>query len=231
MQKRLFDIRWSDESECQACQKRGRHRKVQALPQHRIKRHQTGETRGFQNMGAEYGSKKREPQLGSESGKEVLVRILLSESQWNWGHVIVKKWESEKHKSWSMPAEGFKGHAATNGSRLVSLENGEHVVGQWCSWIMKRRWSGCMYGSVEAEFEVQRCWMEDSWRRQEQKKKRSNKKEKNSMPPAFTVWWNNGKIAKNFSRNQKKYEFSRISKRRKRSIERSGVLMPTSIDV
>ena len=30
----------------------------------------------------------------------------------------MKKWESEKHKSWSMPAEGFKGHVATDGSLL-----------------------------------------------------------------------------------------------------------------
>ena len=30
----------------------------------------------------------------------------------------MRKWESEKHKSWSMPAEGFKGHVATGGSLL-----------------------------------------------------------------------------------------------------------------
>ena len=30
----------------------------------------------------------------------------------------MRKWESEKHKSWSMPAEGFKGHVATDGSLL-----------------------------------------------------------------------------------------------------------------
>ena len=28
----------------------------------------------------------------------------------------MKKWESEKHKSWSIPEEGFKGHVATDGS-------------------------------------------------------------------------------------------------------------------
>ena len=28
----------------------------------------------------------------------------------------MKKWESEKHKSWCMPAEGFMGHVATDGS-------------------------------------------------------------------------------------------------------------------
>ena len=31
----------------------------------------------------------------------------------------MKKWESEKkHRSWGMPAEGFKGHVATDGSLL-----------------------------------------------------------------------------------------------------------------
>ena len=28
------------------------------------------------------------------------------------------KWESEKHKCWCMPAEGFKGHVTTDGSSL-----------------------------------------------------------------------------------------------------------------
>ena len=36
----------------------------------------------------------------------------LSESQWHRGHFSMRKWESEKHKSWGMPAEGFKGIVA-----------------------------------------------------------------------------------------------------------------------
>ena len=60
----------------------------------------------------------------------------------------MKKWESEKHKSWGMPAEEFKGHVATDGS----LASGEQVVGQWCSWIMMKNWDPCtgMDGSMEA---------------------------------------------------------------------------------
>ena len=42
----------------------------------------------------------------------------LSESQWNRSHFSMKKWESEKHKSWIMPAEEFKGHVATDGTLL-----------------------------------------------------------------------------------------------------------------
>ena len=34
------------------------------------------------------------------------------------GHFSMRKWESENHKSWCMPAEGFKGHVATDGSLL-----------------------------------------------------------------------------------------------------------------
>ena len=53
----------------------------------------------------------------------------LSESQWNMAHFSMRKWESEKHKSWSMPAEGFKGHVATDGSLLGT-------AGKWeaCGW-------------------------------------------------------------------------------------------------
>ena len=40
----------------------------------------------------------------------------LSESQWNRGHFSMKKWESEKHKGWGMPAEGSEGHVATDSS-------------------------------------------------------------------------------------------------------------------
>ena len=70
----------------------------------------------------------------------------------------MKKWESEKHNSWNMPTEGFKGHVATDGSLLGTAG----------------KWGACglsvvqldydeelgpllgMYGSMEAELEVQR---------------------------------------------------------------------------
>ena len=42
----------------------------------------------------------------------------LSESQCNRGHFSVKRWESEKQKRWDIPAEGFKGHVAPDGSLL-----------------------------------------------------------------------------------------------------------------
>ena len=70
----------------------------------------------------------------------------------------MKMWESEKHQSWRMQVEGFKGHVATDGSLLGK-------AGKWGA-------CGCavvqldydeemgplkgMKGSVEAEYEVQR---------------------------------------------------------------------------
>ena len=70
----------------------------------------------------------------------------------------MKKWESEKHKSWGMPAEGFKGHVATDGSLLGT-------AGKWgaCGWsVVQMDYDEemelllGMCGSVEAELEVQR---------------------------------------------------------------------------
>ena len=49
-----------------------------------------------------------------------------------------------------------------------------------------------------------------------------------SLQSSFIAWWKNGKIVK--SRSQKKSGFSWISKERRRSIERSGVLRPPSIN-
>ena len=43
----------------------------------------------------------------------------------------MRKCEYEKHKSWGMSAEGFKGHVATDGSLLGN-------VGEWraCGWTV-----------------------------------------------------------------------------------------------
>ena len=46
----------------------------------------------------------------------------------------MRKRESEMHKSWSLPAEGFNGHVVTDGSL-----HGELVVGQWYSWTTMKR--------------------------------------------------------------------------------------------
>ena len=78
----------------------------------------------------------------------------LNESQLNRGHFSEREWESEKHKSWSMPAEGF--NVAADGSLLG-------IVGKWvaCGWVVvqldfdeEMEPSHGIYGSMEAEHEV-----------------------------------------------------------------------------
>ena len=43
----------------------------------------------------------------------------------------MKKWESEKHRSWGMQVEGLRGHVATDGSLLGK-------TGKWgpCGWAV-----------------------------------------------------------------------------------------------
>ena len=55
----------------------------------------------------------------------------LCESRWNRGHFSVKKWESEKHKSWDILAKGVVGHVTTDGSLPGR-------AGKWgaCGWAV-----------------------------------------------------------------------------------------------
>ena len=75
------------------------------------------------------GAKSENPQRRSGSGKDVFSRNLTVKANWNRGLFSMKKWESEKHTSWDMPAEGFKGHVAIDGSLLGR-------AGKWgaCGW-------------------------------------------------------------------------------------------------
>ena len=68
---------------------------------------------------SEIGSKKREPQR-SGSGKEVLLRT----SSVKASGIGPFPHESEKHESWGMPAEDFKGHVTTDGS-LIGRKGGK----------------------------------------------------------------------------------------------------------
>ena len=70
----------------------------------------------------------------------------------------MKKCESEKHKSWSTPAD-FKGHVATDDSLLGTAA----VKWRACVWAVVQLDSDeelgplhGMYGSLDAELEVQR---------------------------------------------------------------------------
>ena len=151
--KRLFDIGWSDVSQCQACQME------EGTEKHRLY-HCAGwhEIRWEIRSPSESGSKRWKPRRKSGSGKEVSSRTLSVKANGTEASSVWQKWESEKHKSWSIPAEGFKGHVATDGSVLGK-------AGKWwaCGWAVVQldydEEMGLlhgMYGSIEAEYEVQR---------------------------------------------------------------------------
>ena len=70
----------------------------------------------------------------------------------------MKTWESEKHRRWGMQVEGFRGQVTTDASLM-------RKTGKWgaCGWaVVQLEYDEemgplhGMYGSVEAEFEVQR---------------------------------------------------------------------------
>ena len=143
----------SDDSKCQACHKEEgteKHR-LYHCPEWYEVRH------GIPDAFRKWEQKTR---TSKEEWKwqRGIVTPPLSESQWNRDHFSVKKWESEKDKSCGVPAEGFKGHVATDGSLLGT-------AGKWraCVWsVMQLDYDGelgplhGMCGSMEAELAVQR---------------------------------------------------------------------------
>ena len=125
-QKRLFDLGWSDVSHCQACQMEEgteKHRLYHCTEWHAVRR-DIPESFTKWEQKARRSKKEWKWQRG-------IVAHPLSESQWNRGHFSVTKWEFEKHRSWCMPVEGFKGHVATDGS-----SSGK--TGKWaaCGWAV-----------------------------------------------------------------------------------------------
>ena len=111
VQQRLFDIGWSDERQCHACHREegtGK-RRLYHCPEWYEVRREIPEV--FRKLEQEARASKNEWMW-----QRGIVAHPLSESQWNRGHFIMRKWDSEKHKNWGMSAEGFKGHVATDGS-------------------------------------------------------------------------------------------------------------------
>ena len=155
VQKKLLDIGWSDESECQSLSQRGRHREAQALPLPRMERGQTGDSRGVQKVEAKSQNFKKR----SGSGKEVLSRVHSVKANGTVVNSSMKKREPEKHKKLEHYSRRFQGPRC----HLTAL-----------FWVLLEKWGACgwsvvqsdydeelgplhgMYGSMEAEFEVQR---------------------------------------------------------------------------
>ena len=97
--KRLFDIGWSDVSQCQACQREEgteKHRLYHCPEWHAARR------------GIPEAFRKWEQKAKTSKWQRGIVEHPLSERQRNRGHFSVTKWESEKHERWCMPVKGFK---------------------------------------------------------------------------------------------------------------------------
>ena len=101
--KRLFDIDWSDVSQCQACKKEEGTEKLRLYhcPEWYEVRREIPEV--FRKLEQKATTSKKEWKW-----QRGIVEHPPSGSQWKRGHFSMREWESEKHKSWSMPAEGFK---------------------------------------------------------------------------------------------------------------------------
>ena len=137
VQKKLKDVGWSDESECQACYKEEGAEKAQALPLPRMIRGQTGDPRGFQKVGADGENVKKR----TGSGKEVLLRILSVKKPMEQGpfqreKVGVREAQEVEHANRRLS----RGTLLLTAPSWVLLGSGEHAVGQWCSWIMMKNW-------------------------------------------------------------------------------------------
>ena len=138
-QKRLFDIAWLDVSQCQACQlEEGteRHRLYHCAEWHEIRRKIQEACRKWEQK-AKTSKKEWKWQRG-------IVAHPLSESQWNRGNFRMKIGNPKSTKAGVRKSKVSGVMWPLTAPCWVPLGNGEHVVGQWCSWIMMRRWGRCM---------------------------------------------------------------------------------------
>ena len=139
----------------------------------------------------------------------------------------MRKWESEKHRSWGMQVEGSRGHVATDGSSLGK-------TGRWeaCGWAVvqldydeEMEPLHGMYGSMEAKEKKHMSHCEKFV------KKERRCTQLCSMLPASTAWQNNGSAVKSSGPIRKESGFLWIRRGRRRSMGRSGVRKQVGIDV
>ena len=101
LRKKLFDVGWSDKSECQACHEEEvteKHRLCHCPDWYEVRREIPDTFRKCEEK-ARTSKKEWKWQRGT-------VTHPLSESQWDRGLFSLKKWESEKHENWGMPRTG-----------------------------------------------------------------------------------------------------------------------------
>ena len=134
-QQKLFDIGWSDESNCRACHNdegTEKHRLYHCPEWHEVRR-QIPEAFGKWEQKAR-ASKEWKWQRG-------VVTHHLNGSQWNRSHFRKKKVGAREAQELGHASRRLRGPRALCWDKL---ESGEHVAGQWCNRIMKKKWSPCM---------------------------------------------------------------------------------------
>ena len=93
---------------------------------------------------SESGSKKRELQRRSGSGKEVSSRILSVKTNgtrsFQYAKVGVGEAQELGHTSGRLQGPRCNGRLSR---AWLLLESGEHVAGQWCNLIMMKNWDPC----------------------------------------------------------------------------------------
>ena len=134
VQRRLFDFGWTDMSQCQACQMEEgteKQRLFHCPEWYEVRREIPKPFRNWEQK-AKTSKKEWKWQRG-------LVTHPFRESQWNGDHFQCDKVGVREAQQLGMPAEGSKGHVATDGSLLGTAGK----WGQWCSWIMMKNWGPC----------------------------------------------------------------------------------------
>ena len=140
VQKRFFDIGWSDEKKCQGCSKE------EGTEKHRL--YHCPCWKEIRSQMPEKFRKWEQRARTSENDWKLHRGITthpLSGSQWIKSHLRVQRWESEKHKKKA-------GASQPNAFEIMSLmkvlcwkswAGGVRLDGPWCSWITTRRWDQC----------------------------------------------------------------------------------------
>ena len=151
VQKGLCDSGWWDEEKCGGCNKEEgteRHRLCHVSV---LERRQKPDPRGTGDMGA------KGINVEGRLDMQGITSHPLSGSNWRRRHSTVRRCESEKHRSWGLPVEGFWDHVATDGSLVGGF--GWRACGWSVVQLDHDKGVGAMHGmdgTLDAELEVQR---------------------------------------------------------------------------
>ena len=117
----------------------GRHRKAQALPLHRMARNQKGDPRGLQKVGANSANFKEKVEVPKRYCHASSQRKQMEQGSFQYDKVGVREAQKQRFSSRGLQ----RAMLPLTAPCWVPLASGEHVVGQWCSWITMKSWGPC----------------------------------------------------------------------------------------